>query len=126
MADAGFAAQDAGAFRRRDRSHRAEKRGVVRRSIVATERPDTSLGLPTVRHDGSGAHRKRAESLRRFTSGRDPSTPDCQRAFIDEAKANRCVSLLRELAEARSAPRRQSGAGASPRGQSPAPKPRRR
>ena len=43
MADAGFAAQDVGEFRRRDRGHSAEKGGVVRRGImVTTERQATT------------------------------------------------------------------------------------
>jgi len=42
MADAGFAAQDVGEFRRRDRGHSAEKGGVVRRGIATTERQATS------------------------------------------------------------------------------------
>ena len=42
MADADFAAQDVGEFRRRDRGGSAEKGGVVRRGMVTTERHATS------------------------------------------------------------------------------------
>ena len=42
MVDAGFAAQDVGEFRRRDRGDSAEKGGVIRRGKVTTERRGTS------------------------------------------------------------------------------------
>jgi hypothetical protein len=42
MADAGFAAQAVGEFRRRDKSHSAEKGVVVRRDLVTTARLTTS------------------------------------------------------------------------------------
>ncbi len=115
MADAGFAAQDVGEFRRRDRGHGAEKGGVVRRSMVATERLAISSGLPNVRQDGAQALRRGPCPLPPRYSARGPSAPDCQRTSDRRGEGlTPCVSLVRELAGPRSAPPRHAAAGGAP------------
>jgi hypothetical protein len=84
MVDTGFAAQDVGEVRRRDRGHSAEKGGVVRRSIVATEHLATRRGCRML---GMTAIERFEEHRVLAACERYPSTPDCQRTLIDESKS---------------------------------------
>ena len=113
MADAGFAAQDVGEFGRRDRSHSAEKGGVVRRGHGHDRTPGhkcvgcRTFGVMGVQALGRGPCR-----LPHFASRRDPSTPNCQRTLIAEAKslplASRCCESWVRLVPRRPArPRRE-------------------